>query len=196
MIGQILATTLALVALGQASVARADEPCLAPADLNAIFTWALPTVIDAAGQACMPVLPRESFLTEQGPALSARYRIAQAPAWPLAKAAVFRIGVGTLTGKGGGLGKFAAMLPDSAIQGFAAGFVNQFVAQAIHPADCPDVDLALRLMAPLPPENTAGLVTLVIDRIERPRPGHKPRLPLCTAAALPAPPSAVTGPEH
>jgi hypothetical protein len=193
-IGRALAAALALAAMAQATAARAaEDACLAPADLNAIFTWALPTVIDAAGQACLPVLPRDSFLTLQAPALSARYRMAQGPAWPVAKAAVMRIGIGKLSGQGGGIGKFAAMLPDSAVQGFAAGFVNQFVAQSIHPADCSDVDQALRLMAPLPPENTAGLVTLIVDRLERPRPGHKPRLPLCNATPLPAPPP---GPEH
>lgn len=182
-----LATGLSLIALGSATVAHAaQDACLAPADLDAIFAYALPTVIDAAGQVCRPVLPPGGFLATQGADLSARYRAGQAASWPVAKAAVLKVGIGALAGHGGGgLGKFAAMLPDNALQGFATGFVAQFVVQSIHPGDCPDVEYALRMIAPLPPENAAGLITLVVRRLDRrhtdaKQPGHKPGLPLCT----------------
>ena len=195
---QVLAVGLSLLALGAATAARAaDDACLSPSDLNAVFAYALPTVIDAAGQACRPVLASDGFLATQALDLSARYRVGQPAAWPQAKAAVLKVGIGALGGHGaaGGLGKFAAMLPDGALQGFATGFVSQFVVHAVHPGDCPDIEYALRMMAPLPPENAAGLITLVVERLEHRhsdarQPGHKPALPLCpvpTGAAAPPP---------
>lgn len=201
-IRKLLATTFSLLALGSATAARAaSDACLTPSDLDAVFAYALPTVIDAAGQTCRPVLPPGGYLATQGLDLAARYRSGQPAAWPLAKAAVLKVGIGALTGKGGagGLGKFAALLPDGALQGFASGFVNQMVIQAVHPVDCPDIEFALHMIAPLPPENAAGLITLVVERLERrhaeTRPSgqnhdRRPDLPLCPAQpvspALPA----------
>jgi hypothetical protein len=185
-----LAACLMLLALGSATAARAAaDACLTPSDLNAVFAYALPTVIDSAGQACRPVLAPDGFLATQGMDLSARYRIGQPAAWPLAKAAVLKVGIGALGGHGAdGLGKFATMLPDGALQGFASGFVSQFVIRAVHPGDCADIEYALRMIAPLPPENAAGLITLVVERLDRRhaetrQPGHKPALPLCPVQA-------------
>jgi len=194
------AAALGLVALGSATVARAAEDvCLTPGELDATFAYALPTVIESAAQACRPVLPRDGFLATDGAGLAARYRVGQAAAWPVAKAAALKIGLGAASGHrgggGGGLGKFAALLPDSALQGFASGFVGQFVVETIRPIDCPEIEQALRLMAPLPPENTAGLITLVVRRIERPRPGQKPRLPLCPISPVPSEASPGTSPS-
>jgi hypothetical protein len=186
-----LVAALSLLALGSATTARAaQDACLTPSDLDSIFAYALPTVIDAAQQACRPVLSPDGFLATQGSDLAARYRLGQAAAWPQAKAALLKVGVGALTGHGGGLGKFATLLPDGALQGFATGFVSQFVVQAVHPGDCPDIEYALRMIAPLPPENAAGLITLVVGRLERHRadskqPGHKPVLPLCPVQSFP-----------
>jgi hypothetical protein len=189
---------LGLAALGSATAARAaGDACLMPADLDAIFAYALPTVIDAAGETCHRVLPGDGFLAAQGADLAARYRTGQAGAWPLAKAAVLKVGVGALTGRGadGALGKYAALLPDGALQGFATGFVKQFVVTNVRPADCRDIEYGLRLIAPLPPENAAGLITLVVERLERRpsasmQPGPKLALPLCPVPPVsPAPPA-------
>lgn len=176
---------LALMALGCATAARAgDDACLTPAELDATFAYALPTVIESAAQTCRPVLSRDGYLATGTDSLAARYRVGQAAAWPVAKAAALKIGT---SAAGGGLGRFAAFLPDSALQGFATGYVGQFVVQSIRPADCAEIEQALHLMAPLPPENTAGLITLLVRRLERPRPGQKPRIPLCPVVSGPSP---------
>lgn len=191
-----LAATLALIALTSATGARAaQDACLTPSDLDAVFAYALPTVIDSAAQACRPVLAPDGYLASQGADMAARYRMSQAAAWPLAKAAVLKVGVGAFDGKGaGGLGKFASMLPDGALQGFASGFVSQFVIQAVHPGDCRDIEFALRMIAPLPPENAAGLITLVVERLEHHhaetgQTGHRLTLPLCPVHPVAPPPA-------
>ncbi|WP_420382939.1 hypothetical protein [Novosphingobium sp.] len=178
----VLRAMLALVALGSATAAQAaSDSCMTPAELNATLVYALPSVIDATAQFCRPVLARDGYLASQGAGLSARYRMGQAGAWPVARAAVLKIA-------GGGLGKFAALLPDGTLQDMASGYVQQFVVQGVHPGDCADIESALALMAPLPPENTAGLIALVVRRVESTNSGKtvvagkKLRLPLCPIA--------------
>ena len=176
---------LALIALGSATAVRAaDDACMTPAELNATLVYALPVVIETTAQICRPVLAHDGYLGTQSGDLAMRYRAGQAAAWPVARAAVLKIA-------GGGLGKFAALLPDSALQGFAGGYVEQFVVQGVHTNDCPDIEQALALMAPLPPENTAGLIALVVRRVETANAGKaimagkKLRLPLCPIAPVP-----------
>ena len=198
---KLAAATLGLAALGSATAARAaHDACLTPSDLDAIFAYALPTVIDAAGAACHRVLPGDGFLATRGADLAARYRAGQAGAWPLAKAAVLKVGVASLTSQGseGGLGKYAALLPDGALQGFATGYVKQFVVTGVQPGDCPDIDYGLRMIAPLPPENAAGLITLVVERLERRQidarqTGNALVLPLCPMQPVSLAPSPARG---
>lgn len=174
------AALLALLALAEAGIAHAQgEACLSRDDLAGMFAYALPSVIEAAGGACRTSLPRDGFLATQGVALAQRYRAGKAAAWPVAKAAVLKIG----GQQGGALGaSLVAALPDSALQPFAEGMIGQYVTAAIHPGDCPEIEQALRFAAPLPPENTAGLVALIVARLDRARPGHRPGLPLCAPA--------------
>lgn len=181
----LIAPGLALIALGSATAARAaDDACMTPTELNATLVYALPVVIETTAQICRPVLARDGYLGTQNANLATRYRVGQAAAWPVARAAVLKIA-------GGGLGKFAALLPDSALQGFAGGYVDQFVVQGVRATDCPDIEQALALMAPLPPENTAGLIALVVRRVEASNSGKtvvagkKLHLPLCPIALVP-----------
>lgn len=182
MIGRMV---LALVALGSATAARAaSDACLTPTELNSTVSFALPSVIDATAQTCRPVLARDGYLAMQGAALSARYRVGQAAAWPVARGAVLKVA-------GGGVAKLAGLLGDGALQDMAGGVIAQYVVQNVHPGDCPDIEQALALMAPLPPENAAGLIALFVRRADlgdasKPNgAGKKIRLPLCPIMAPP-----------
>ncbi|EGD58599.1 hypothetical protein Y88_0656 [Novosphingobium nitrogenifigens DSM 19370] len=171
-----IAATVTLLSLGSATVAQAQQDaCLTQGDLAGMFAFALPTVIDSATQTCRPVLARDGFLASQGTALADRYRTGQSAAWPVAKAAVLKVAAG----RSGGVERYASFLPDSALQPFATGMIGQFIDTAIHPADCAEIEQALHFVAPLPPENAAGLIALVVARLDRARPGHKPGLPYC-----------------
>jgi hypothetical protein len=187
-----VAGLVALAALASASAAQAaHQTCLTQAELDATVVYALPTAIEATARTCRPMLARDGYLASAGADLAARYRAGQAMAWPVARSALIKL-------QGGGLGKMAALLSDSTLQDLAAGAIAQFVAQTVHPGDCAEMEHALQLMAPLPPENTAGLIALAVLRSERSRQGGKstapgPHLPICPLAS--ATPDAPAGPE-
>jgi hypothetical protein len=172
---------VALAALASASAApAAHQTCLTRAELGATVAYALPTAIEATARMCRPVLARDGYLASAGADLAARYRAGQATAWPVARSAVIKL-------QGGGLGKMAALLSDSTLQDLAAAAIAQFVAQTVHPGDCAEMEQALQLMAPLPPENTTGLIALAVQRSERSREGGNSadpatRLPICPLA--------------
>lgn len=189
-----LGAAVALIAMASASAAQAGEArCFTPDDLTAIVRYALPGAITAASKVCRPLASAEGFLANEAPALIAHYRDGQPQAWPQARAAIMRVGLGTLTGRDK-LGPLAALLPDGALQGLADGFIDSYVSQNVRASDCGDVEDLLRLTAPLPPANTARLIALAVRRLDRPgaAPRHRPALPLCPIepAAPPAPPPA------
>ena len=61
-----------------------------------------------------------------------------------------------------------ASLSDEALQPFAEGIVAQLVVKRIKPGQCKSIERATRLLSPLPPENTAELLTFAIILAEKP----------------------------
>lgn len=176
---------LALGALLIAGTAQAAvEPCMTNAELDQLLLFSLADVVDGAAGACRPSLAADAFLVSDGPALVQRYRAAQPGAWPMARKAMMKMpGVGGDEGKGNAM---MATLPDDALKPFVSGMVRQMVTTSVKPKDCARVDQVVRLLAPLPAENMAGLFTLIIGMVDHPTPDRKARLPLCPAAPAPA----------
>ena len=171
---------LALAALTAGTVARAAEPCLTDNEMNQLLLFALPDVLDGANTACKPTLGAGSFLVQDNGGLIGRYRQAQGTAWPVARQAMMKIP--GFTGEGGKMDKLVRSLPDEAVKPMISGIVSQMVAQGVKPADCATIDQAARLLAPLPAENMAGLLTLIVRKVDHSTGDRKSRLPLCTAA--------------
>lgn len=175
------AATLALGALLSAQAAQAaTPPCLESAEVNAMVTYALPAVMDSAMTFCAPHLAPQGFFAREGQGLVQRYAQAKPGAWPRAKAALLKL---AQTDKDPTIAQMAR-LPDKALQPFADGMLGQIVTEGLKPETCGPLEQMTRLLAPLPPENTAGLFTLIIRMVETPsrKPGAQPRksgLPLC-----------------
>lgn len=164
---------------GQAAQAAAPtQPCLNRAELTAIVTYALPVAMDSALAFCRPHLSPQGFFARDGQALIQRYAAAKPGAWPQARAALVKF---AQAGNDQGL-KAMARLSDNALQPFAEGMVGQIVTDGMKPRSCAPLEQAVRLLAPLPPENTAGLITFLITQIDKPgSPARKRDLPLCAA---------------
>ncbi|GHC82842.1 hypothetical protein [Novosphingobium pokkalii] len=176
------AATLALGALLSAQAAQAATPpaCLESAEVNAMVTYALPAVMDSAMTFCAPHLAPQGFFAREGQGLVQRYAQAKPAAWPRAKAALLKL---AQTDKDPTIAQMAR-LPDKALQPFADGMLGQIVTEGLKPETCGPLEQMTRLLAPLPPENTAGLFTLIIRMVETlsRKPGAQPRksgLPLC-----------------
>ncbi|WP_179504785.1 MULTISPECIES: hypothetical protein [unclassified Sphingomonas] len=173
--------TLALGALLASQCAQAAAPaCLETADVNAMVSYALPAVMDSAMTYCAPHLAPQGFFAREGQGMVQRYALAKPAAWPRAKAALIKL---AQTDQDKTIAQMAN-LPDKALQPFADGMLGQMVTEALKPENCRPLEQMTRLLAPLPPENTAGLFTFIIRMVDTPsrKPGTQPRksgLPLC-----------------
>ncbi|WP_225206201.1 hypothetical protein [Novosphingobium huizhouense] len=171
-----IAGLVALAALGTAEVASAQD-CLTQPELNGMVTFALPVVMDGAIKACRPSLSPQGYFATEGQALVQRYASRKQGAWPTAKAAILKIG----DSRDAKMKDMVANLPDSALQPFAEGMVAQMVTEGIKPDQCVAIERATRLLSPLPPENTAELLTFIVGLADRPKAGKKATLNLCPA---------------
>lgn len=141
-------------------IASAAQPvCLSKAEARSLLTYSLPQVISGTSKRCHSVLPADSYLRRHGSELAARYGAQKARYWPDAKAAFLKISAA----KDPQLAQFTRNLPDESMQPLVDIAVEGMVSQNIRPESCEEIDLALDLLSPLPPENTAGLIALFIE---------------------------------
>lgn len=151
--------TIALLALTPGFASAAEPVCLTRAEATSLVAYALPQAINGTAKRCAPVLPANAFLRQEGGALAARYAGQKDKYWVRAKPAFLKT-LGTRDGEAAStLGK----LPDDTMRQLADVFVEGFVAQKIALKSCNKLDLAIDLLSPLPPENTAGLIALTMD---------------------------------
>lgn len=174
----------ALASLGMAEVAAAQEPaCLTEREVTSLVTYALPVVMDGAMKACRPQLSPQGYFATQGSSLVQRYSVRKSAAWPEARAALVKLG-----GNDDKLKDIVSTLSDEALQPFAEGMVSAVVTKGIKPDQCKAIERATRLLSPLPPENTAELVTFILVMADKPKvrgavgASKKSDLPICPAA--------------
>ncbi len=151
----VLASALVVVP----GIASAQQSCLTKAEAHSLFGYALPQVISGTSKRCAQVLPSDSFLRSHGAELVTRYSAQKARYWPEAKAAFLKLG----QSKDAQVGQFARNLPDESLQPLVDITVEGLVSQELPLKSCDKVDLALDLLSPLPPENTASLIALLIE---------------------------------
>ncbi|KHK91518.1 hypothetical protein [Novosphingobium malaysiense] len=152
-----IATAIAALLSAAPGLASAAEPiCLTRTEATSLLAYALPQAIEGTSKRCAQVLPADAFLRRHGGELAARYSVQKARYWPKAKPAFLKA-----------LGTDAAdtvrSLPDETTQQLANTFVEGFVSQRIALKTCDELDLAIDLLSPLPPENTAGLIALTME---------------------------------
>ncbi|MGH6787149.1 MAG: hypothetical protein ACREBO_09990 [Novosphingobium sp.] len=145
------------LALAFASTAQAAEPpCLTAAEFTAVSTYAMPGAIEAVAERCAPQLGASAFLKTDSKRLAARYAATSQAAWPRAKAAFLKVGG---SGNPEAVRLFGAM-PDDTLQPMVDGVLASAIAQKLPTDRCTAIDRLVRLLSPLPPENTAELIAL------------------------------------
>lgn len=175
----VACTALTALAVGETAAAQGSD-CLTEREVGSLVTYALPVVMDSAIKTCRPQLSPQGYFATQGPSLVLRYAARKSPAWPDAKAALLKLG-----GNDAKMKDMIASLSDEALQPFAEGLVAQVVTKGIKPGQCVAIERATRLLSPLPPENTAELLTFVIVLAEKPKlrgavgAPRKADLPIC-----------------
>ncbi|WP_126174873.1 hypothetical protein [Tsuneonella rigui] len=156
-----LAAIAAAAALFLPATAQAEE--MSPAAVQAAVRYSLPHLLSGVRASCGPKLSANGYLATQGDALLARFSQGSEAAWPAAKTALMQLGAKEEKGMGAMLGQ----MPDSALKPFVDATISTMVATKLKPENCGDVERGLELLAPLPPENIAGLVGFVIEMAER-----------------------------
>lgn len=153
-------TAALLLAMAPCTAMAAQPICLSKAEATSLIAYALPQAINGTARRCAASLPADAFLRTKAPSLVSRYAGQKDRYWPKAKPAVLKA-LGSQGG--GGSPNMMAGLPDETLRQLADTFVEGFVAQRIAPKSCKQLDLAIDLLSPLPPENTAGLIALTMD---------------------------------
>ena len=172
---------LAALALAQGQIAHAatvGSDCLNEAEVGALVGYALPSVLDGAMTACRPHLARDGFFATRGAEFVGRYAARKTSAWPLAKNAFLKLGAA----KDAKLADTIGSLPDSALQPFVEAMVSELVGGEIKPDQCTAIERGVRILSPLPAENTAELITFVVVLADKPKNGKPSSIPICKAA--------------
>ena len=138
-------------------LAQAAAPCLTPREASSLVAYALPAAISGTTKRCAPSLGASAFLPKGGAELASRYAARKAQNWPAAKAAFFKIG-----GARKDQDALLAGLPDPSLQQMLDAIIEGMVAQEIPTERCGDIDRIVALLAPLPAQNTAELIGVVV----------------------------------
>lgn len=166
------ARILALLALPGVAAAQAPaRQCISTADAEIMFLAAAPAALKSAASICQGTLPRTAFLLRPDPAFFGRMAAASEAAWPRASQAALRFAGPEI----------APLLESPAMRPVLATAVGGIITADLQPADCPKVDRLLTLLAPLPPQNIAGIAVTTVqiaqdDAVKR---GQRRKLQFC-----------------
>lgn len=160
------------------TAAAAEPPCLTPAEFTALSSYALPSIITGTTQRCSAILPPGAWLNQNGDRLASRYAQGRTEVWPAAKAVFVKLSSGS---GGGDAGNLIRALPDSVQQQMLDAIISSMVVQQLPPSRCGVVDQMVRVISPLPPENTAELIALAVGLGARSGRGKIGMLSICPA---------------
>ena len=155
-----LALTAAAVAM-PAHAAAEQAGCLSSAEVRALTTFAMPSVLTGLVDHCTAEIGSTGFMATQGRNLITSYAAGKNAAWPTARKAFFK-----LADKKGDTSDTSALLtgmPDAALQPFVEGIIGGMIGSKLKPGQCVIADKMMRLLAPLPPENTSELVGTILE---------------------------------
>jgi hypothetical protein len=156
-----IAAIAALAALALPATAEARD--LSSTETQAAVRYALPHLLAGIRSTCGPKLSQDGYLAKNGAALFDRYSQGSEAAWPAARSALMELG----SEKNSDMAQMFTQMPDSALKPFVDAMISSMVATKIKAGDCGDVERGLELLAPLPPENIAGLVGFVIEMADK-----------------------------
>jgi len=142
-------TLLSALNIGAAQAAE-TKACVSAEQANAIFTYILPAVFEAAGSKCSPYLDDDVALMQQKAVSYQKYVMASEQAWPTAKH-----GVKIMFGD-----KMPESMDVDAMRPFLDGLVTAMVSDGIKPKSCSTISDAYTLLEPLPAANFGGLIGL------------------------------------
>jgi hypothetical protein len=156
------AAAAAFAALAFSASVNAQEE-MSPQAAQAAVRYALPHLLSGVRTACGPKLSSSGYLARNGAELLTRYSQGSEAAWPAARDALIQLG----GKKDANMAQMFSQMPDSALKPFVDATISSMIASKLKVEDCGDIERALELIAPLPPENVAGLAGFIFEMTER-----------------------------
>ena len=148
----------ALLASVPGMARAAEPPCLTLAEFTSLASYALPSIISGTSQRCSASLGPNAWLPRNGEQLAVRYAKNKTSAWPGARAAFLKLSENT----NDQANKLFRDMPDAPLQQIVDAMMEGMVSQSIPLERCETIDGVVRLLSPLPPENTAELIALAV----------------------------------
>lgn len=169
-------TLAAVLALTPGIANAAEQACLTQKEFSSLAGYALPSVIGGVGKRCKTTLTPEAFLNTGGEKLAAQYAARKSAAWPGAKAAFVKL---SASSKNKAADVFRS-LPDDSLMEVVDVMLEGMVSQEIPLDKCGTIDNFVRLLAPLPPENTAELIGLTVGIVSKEDGGKVGKIAMCS----------------
>ncbi len=151
-----LALCAAMIALPASLSAQSAQPkpCISPDQNEAVTAYVMPALATEMARKCAPSLAANAYLTANAQRLSRAWQPAADRAWPTARTVVAKLaGIPLAPGSGGD--GFAKMVLAPALAGKIAFEMD---AQA-----CAVTDRLLQQLEPLPAQNLAAVLALVLE---------------------------------
>ena len=152
----LIKSTCALVlaiSLAAPAVAAEKSECVTEAESAAIFASLMPDLIGGLRDKCAAHLPANAYLRQNGDSLIARYKAHADQRWPAAKLAF-----GRMTGDA----EMAAKLPDEYFRPMLGSMIGSELVKDVKTGDCGGANRIVESLAPLPPENVAGMIGAIL----------------------------------
>lgn len=151
------ATAIALFATALPAVAQ-DRPQLTETEINAVALYAMPHAFRALQTRCAGQVPANAYIRTQGDALATRLDRAARGRFPAARAALTRLA----TSSNPQMGTLLAQLPAENVEPLARELIAGKVQSGVKLEDCARYNRVLELLDPLPPENLASLMGVLV----------------------------------
>lgn len=154
-----MAGSAALVVQPQLAAAQ-EAACVTEAEVAAMVTYAMPSLVEGTLTRCASELSPGGFLARNGASLAGRYGALRASAWPQAKSGVLKLAGSDERPADDGLAMIVN-LPDNALQPFVDALIVQELAQKITPGSCEKIERVMAALAPVEPAVAGNLVAVI-----------------------------------
>ncbi|PSJ37233.1 hypothetical protein [Allosphingosinicella deserti] len=139
---------------GSQTAAAAESPCMTRTEFNDMSLFVLPALLDGAAAKCQAYLPANAYLLTGGRTFASRLKVQSDARAEEAIAGFVKIG--------------GSKLPEGVSGATLGSFIRDMARsepfKKIGAGECATIDEASELLAPLPPENLANLVRLLITQ--------------------------------
>lgn len=154
-----LIAAAALMSLAPQVAAQTNQPaCLTRADIKSASAYAMPLLLKGVQNVCSKHLPASSFMASNSN-FTKKYEVFGAANRDAAMSLLARF-QGSMDFPGMDAGQSTEI-----IDALIPILVEQMMSEELKPSSCQPIDEAMALLDPLPAENLAGLVGMVIVEV-------------------------------